>query len=367
MKLDKIIRNALIGIFSLSLYSCGDKELHSSKMEDIVDTMADDSDSLRDNHSIQRMYETNIAITDQFADKSNFILDSSVREGSYNLLDASKSDSSPEVSYRNQSDCEFYADEVDSLPETVVEILACIDKDGDGYGLNCILGSDCDDYNSSVHQILACDYDGNSCGQFQLCGNNCPSPPVLDDCNGIDDDCDGIIDEDFIPYADACFGYGEENLCSKTYTACVSGEIHLSFEEKLFNSCSDIILPCLTYTAEPPCNKLTYQCNLFYLVDPCHPFTIPSYESECDGLDNNCDGIVDGNTLNEPNPLLIQYVTCGEESSGLKEQICTSGEWKDLTSCIFDCIDWDYDSYGPGPNCLGEDCNDDNPSVHDGC
>lgn len=33
------------------------------------------------------------------------------------------------------------------------EVLLCIDEDGDGYGLNCDLGNDCDDTNSELNEI----------------------------------------------------------------------------------------------------------------------------------------------------------------------------------------------------------------------
>ena len=369
MKLERIIlRNVLIGISSLSLYSCGDGELRSAenKNGNIADVITTDNVGLRDYYDTKSAYEINI--TDQVTDKNNLTLDSHLGEESYNLRDTLKfdnsSDFSPEGFDINSPDSNFYTDEVDSLQETVIEALACIDKDSDGYGLNCILGSDCDDYNPSIHQALICGYDGNSCGQFQLCVSDCPSPPVLDECNGVDDNCDGFIDEDFVSYAKACFGYGGED-CSKAYTVCVNGEVQISLDNKLFNSCMYITMPCPNnYSTEPQCNELTYQCNLLYYANPCPPLP---YESECDGLDNNCDGIVDGNTMDEPNPLLIQYIACGEEGNGLKEQVCTSSKWGDLTSCIFDCIDWDNDNYGPGPNCLGEDCDDDNPFVHEDC
>lgn len=53
----------------------------------------------------------------------------------------------------------------------------CADKDGDGYGVNCVSGPDCDDANLFVHEIINCNYDGNACGDYQLCVEKCPEHP----------------------------------------------------------------------------------------------------------------------------------------------------------------------------------------------
>lgn len=72
----------------------------------------------------------------------------------------------------------------------------CSDNDGDNYGIgNSCLGPDCDDSNPSLHTLISCNYNGNSCGNYQLCLLTCPVPPNEICGNNIDDNCNGPIDE----------------------------------------------------------------------------------------------------------------------------------------------------------------------------
>jgi len=72
----------------------------------------------------------------------------------------------------------------------------CIDNDRDNYGSGLLcLGPDCDDNNINVHSNITCNYNGNSCGNYQLCLLTCPVPPNEICGNNIDDNCNGPIDE----------------------------------------------------------------------------------------------------------------------------------------------------------------------------
>jgi len=75
-------------------------------------------------------------------------------------------------------------------------ISGCIDNDGDNYGIGqtCI-GPDCNDNNQNIHATISCNYNGISCGNYQLCLLSCPTPPSEICGNGIDDNCNGPIDE----------------------------------------------------------------------------------------------------------------------------------------------------------------------------
>ena len=399
MKLERILlKMALIGISFPSLYSCEDKESRSSedKIGNITDVMTTDDAGLRDDYDTKSAYETNITNTDQLTDKNNFALDSHLGEEDYNLQDTLKSDSpdlSPYSSYRNTLDSNFYADEVDSLQKTV-EVLACIDEDGDGYGLNCILGSDCDDYNLLVHQALICGYDGNSCGEYRLCIDVCPELHS-EKCDGIDNNCNGETDE----------GYDVDEVCT------------IIFENNLDSCSSKGQLKCLndssgtycdaenTFSLCPNqngvCSGMGYCTNYKYFVDPCEPPEYPNEES-CDGLDNNCNGLVDDIFLENSDYCKKQGVC----SKGPVLTLCEEGKWlcsyefvpyyeNEELSCDNidnDCDgqtdgglkkifygDSDGDGFGNSNKTIEDcimpegyadnnlDCDDDNPFVHEDC
>ncbi len=113
-------------------------------------------------------------------------------------------------------------------PDLPVQPGDCIDKDNDGYGVNCYLGADCDDTNKNFNvycppcqnqtaEGCPCNaeglsevcYEGDSStvgiGQCQLGQRFCQSGywsacvgqivPKPEECNDIDDDCDGAVDE----------------------------------------------------------------------------------------------------------------------------------------------------------------------------
>ncbi len=96
---------------------------------------------------------------------------------------------------------------------------ACLDEDGDGYGVDCYDSSleDCDDSNSDINPgasercngvddncdgTIDEDDDGDGDG-YTVCDGDCDdtnssiNPDASEVCNGVDDNCDGTIDEGF--------------------------------------------------------------------------------------------------------------------------------------------------------------------------
>ncbi|MBN1543860.1 putative metal-binding motif-containing protein [Candidatus Woesearchaeota archaeon] len=76
-----------------------------------------------------------------------------------------------------------------------VAVRECMDLDGDGYGLYCAKGFDCDDNDASVH----------------------PGAPEV--CNSVDDDCNGMIDDHL---SREC-GVSDEGVCTIGVERCLEG------------------------------------------------------------------------------------------------------------------------------------------------
>lgn len=140
-------------------------------------------------------------------------------------------------------------DENDSITEEIVEevTVICLDDDGDGYGINCELGKDCDDLNPnfgiicpdcSSGNVSGCSCKGKSTPCYsdnlesigkgickagtQVCKNGfwgaCLGEvnPAIEVCNNKDDDCDGQTDE------------GVTSSCNNCDMSCVQQGVGIS-------------------------------------------------------------------------------------------------------------------------------------------
>jgi hypothetical protein len=169
----------------------------------------------------------------------------------------------------------------------------CIDRDRDGYGVNCPAGLDCDDTIASVH------------------------PDAEELCNNTDDDCDGATDEGYEIARDPencgeCgFACRPQEVCDlgQCLTACRGGRtscdrscLDISSDMQNCGGCGKV---CAASHATTSCIQGTCQITLCengyhdlngLLDDGCEYQCQPAGEGKeiCgDNLDNDCDGLTD--------------------------------------------------------------------------
>ncbi len=175
------------------------------------------------------------------------------------------------------------------LGEGVVPI--CEDADGDGHGINCAAGADCNESDAAVYW----------------------GAPEL--CNGLDDDCDGLHDEDFIGLGSSCeVGFGA--CVTAGYKVCGDDDASLKCSVNPVTGgdelCNDQDDDCDGATDEdfPSKGKLCtvgmgacavsdkFICNSDGTALVCNVTPIEPGEEICgDGIDNDCDGILDEGEL----------------------------------------------------------------------
>ncbi len=200
--------------------------------------------------------------------------------------------------------CNGADDDCDGVADEGVESTYWLDSDGDGHGNPArpqdacavptgysMLDDDCDDADSAV------------------------SPSASEYCNGVDDDCDGTVDED--DALDALTWYGDNDGDGYGYLLDTQ------------QSCSAMTGYLSTAT---DCNDADAAVN-------------PAAAEMCDGLDNNCDGLMDDSTA-------VDASTWYADTDG--------DGFGDPNNIVIDC----WQSAGYLLNAT--DCNDANSGVHPG-
>jgi hypothetical protein len=226
-----------------------------------------------------------------------------------------------EVCNYRDDDCDGNVDEgrlnaCGSCGQLPLEICDCNDNDCDGIvdeGLNC---PDCN-CDSTEAEEVSCDGIDNDCDQYidENLRNACNQCGELESetCNGLDEDCDGFIDED-IPTVGMSCGMSE-GMCMAGITQCNNG----------VEQCADGVLPSTEI-----CDGIDNDCDGIVEEGAVNSCGIcgPSFVEVCDNIDNDCDGTDDTSNLCGEgyrclNGECTEPCSTGEECSG--NQICLDG------------------------------------------
>lgn len=277
-------------------------------------------------------------------------------------------------------ECKGVASGTGDVVNGCVPLGLCVDKDGDGYGVGpgC-LGQDCDDDDPTVYVGAPelCDGKDNSCdgtvdllpvdagrscstGLEGICGTGRTSciggvlecePDTLpntqpETCDGLDNDCDGLVDESRQVDENNNFVLGLGDACVIGSASCMNGtqlcdpsrgglycEGTVDTNDTLCNgiddNCDGVIdsgvanLHTVCRAGEGICRTLgTYVCD----TDPSAPAVCSAtpnmaaaHDEVCDFLDNDCDGVIDGPFKNEQGRyhLTEHCGTCGNNCENL--------------------------------------------------
>ena len=214
------------------------------------------------------------------------------------------------------------------------------------------IDNDCDAQIDEGIQV-ACN---NTCGAgFQTCVggamSQCSAPsPTPENCDSVDNDCDGAIDEGDIP------GQPLTSLCplGDTTRKCINGQWITDPEvcDGIDNNCNGVIDDApggcnCTAGEEKTCGGNIGVCQAGVSKCVTGLWTecggngyIGATPEKCDGLDNDCNNLVDD--LPTTNQLACGSVECGV---GIKQ--CSGGQMV----CVGG-VDIVTDQYEPNPSCI---------------
>jgi len=214
------------------------------------------------------------------------------------------------------------------------------------------------------------------------------------DCDGLDDDCNGVDDDNYIPTSTSC-GVG---VCASTGTlTCTAGSEVDSctagpttgddsdcdgLDDDCDGTADDNYVTTPTSCGTGVCASTgTLTCDAGSEIDSCTEGSETGDDSDCDGLDDNCDGTADENYISTPTSCGVGEcastgtLTCdaGSEEDSCTEgspetEICTGGLDEDCDG-LTDAADPDCGVTACGNGILEypEQCEDGNTANGDGC
>jgi len=231
-----------------------------------------------------------------------------------------------------ESDCDY--NDVVLLVEIFEDDTECLlNEICDGKDNDCDGAIDEDLVKSCGIGIGICDYGTSICedGEWSECN---ATEPDIEICNGLDDDCDGTVDENLVSICGSNIG-----ACVEGEKICVNGEwgecggTYVGPAEEICdgidNDCNELVddgIECECIDGqERACGSDVGECQsgiqicLLGQWGECNNEVGPA-EEICDGKDNDCDGAIDENVVRP----------CGDYFIGVCErgqQICENGEW----------------------------------------
>lgn len=222
---------------------------------------------------------------DGFGDPETFTESCTLELTNYVLESGDCQDKDPEINPEAEEICDGVDQNCDGEIDEGHLTQWYLDQDGDGYGDPSTLEEGCE---SPGEAYVSNDFD---CDDTDPLANDLG----LDDCDGRDNDCDGQVDEspEVLWYLDADGdGYGEEGDALASCTA-IEGRVGLGTD----------------------CDDTSADIR-------------PSAQEVCDGLDNDCDGVVDVDALDR----LTWYADTDGDGHGVPDSVTLSCTQPTLTS-----------------------------------